>query len=502
MSASRSIGDSATETPSLQIPESRQFDTSRKDAGVLNSRRRFLQTSGSLALGFAGLQSCLQPQTAAAGTSRAVDGFGPLVPDPKGLLDLPAGFTYRVVSRRGAVMDDGFHVPAGPDGMATFPGPDGTTILIRNHELSPGSQGPFGRKNELFSRIDRERVYDAGKGMTPHSGGTTTLVYDTREQKVIRQFLSLAGTQRNCSGGPTPWGSWVTCEETVDPAGFHKKDKFHSEKDHGYCFEVPATAEIGLADPVPLRDMGRFRHEAVAVDPVTKIVYETEDEHDGLLYRFLPNEPGKLAAGGRLQALALVDAELQDTRNWEAKGPVVEVGRKMPVRWIDMEEIDNPRNDLRLRGFKAGAARFARGEGMWEAGGSIYFACTNGGKKKLGQIWRYEPGRNEGTDAEADEPGTLTLFIEPNDSRLMQAADNLTIAPCGDLVICEDRSGEIVRLVGVTGSGDLYTFALSHMRSEFAGSVFSPDGTTLFVNCQGRGLTFAITGPWMQNVAS
>ena len=147
-------------------------------------------------------------------------------------------------------------------------------------------------------------------------------------------------------------------------------------------------------------------------------------------------------------------------------------------------------------GFDQGAARFARGEGMWSGDDGIYFACTNGGKAGAGQVWRYHPSAFEGQPEEADSPGRLELFIEPNDTKLLQSADNLTIAPWGDLVICEDRPGDEVRLIGVTPEGNCYTLAHSHAHTEFAGSTFSRDGSTLFVNIQGEHLTLAISGPW------
>jgi secreted PhoX family phosphatase len=133
---------------------------------------------------------------------------------------------------------------------------------------------------------------------------------------------------------------------------------------------------------------------------------------------------------------------------------------------------------------------------MWTGDDGVYFACTNGGAKRIGQIWRYVPSRLEGRRGEVDVMGTLELFIEPNNSALVENADNLTVAPWGDLIVCEDRSGDEVRLVGVTPTGRLYTFARHHRHCEFAGVTFSPDGLTLFVNVQGAGLTIAIAGPW------
>ena len=266
-------------------------------------------------------------------------------------------------------------------------------------------------------------------------------------------------------------------------------------EDHGYNFEVPATWDGGVVTPVPLRAMGRFDHEAVAVHPESGIVYQTEDEWDGLIYRFIPNRPGELVAGGRLQALRILDQPSMDMRNWEEQ--TVWPGSPLAVGWIDMSDVESPDADMRLRGFEAGAARFARGEGMWWTQSSVYFACTTGGDARKGQIWRYVPSPYEGTSREAEEPGTVELFIEPNDGTIIENADNLTAAPWGDLIVCEDGYNEDDYLSGVTPEGDIYRLGHNQQgRGEFAGSCFSPDGTTLFVNLQIQALTVAITGPW------
>lgn len=467
-----------------------------------HSRRKFLHSTTAFAVGFTGLQRLVAAEgltiTALRGTSASDPGFGPLEPDPKKLFDLPAGFSYQIISRVGEEMADGLLTPDKPDGMATFAGPEGHTIVVRNHEITHNDIGPFGDCANLLDKIDRSLVYDLGERSKPCHAGTTTLVYDTKNQKLIKQYLSLTGTIRNCAGGPTPWGSWVTCEETGDVRGLNVYDDNETlcQEDHGYNFEVPATADVGLHKAVPLKAMGRFRHEAIAVDPKSGAVYETEDVNDGLIYRFLPNTPGKLAEGGKLQALVIIDQESADTRNWTTEGFTPNVGESFAVRWMDMDEVESPKDDLRHRGFAAGAARFARGEGMWYSDGEIYFACTSGGSAQLGQIWKYTPSPAEGTADESKSPGKLELFIEPNNSKLVVNADNLTAAPWGDLVVCEDRDGEEVRLVGVTPEGECYTLANSHGRSELAGVCFSPDGTTLFVNIQHRGLTLAVTGPW------
>ena len=476
---------------------------------MLVSRRQILRASAAYATGFVGLRALSHPTLALASHSGAHGGgtaFGPLVPDTNGLLDLPAGFSYRVVSRTGDEMDDGLLVSAAPDGMAAFAGPGGLTVVVRNHETMPGMPGPFGSGNERVAQVGYERLYDDGNQKTPAVGGTSTFVYDTRKQTLVRQFQSLLGTERNCAGGPTPWGSWITCEETTDrPGAVFGGAEFEVAEPHGYNFEVPATAEPSLADPVPLVEMGRFRHEAVAVDPASGVVYQTEDVDDGAIYRFLPNKPGvggaaaDLRAGGRLQALVVRGSGKLDTRNWDSRS--VAVGEKLEVQWIDLSDPESPDDDLRYRAYELGAARFARGEGMWHVrpeGGrdAIYFACTSGGEKLIGQVWKYTPSPAEGQLGEGSEPGVLELFIEPNDSNLVQNADNLCAAPWGDLVVCEDRQGDVVRLVGVTPEGRCYTLADNHVRGEFAGACFSPDGSTLFVNLQSEGLTLAITGPW------
>lgn len=458
-----------------------------------HSRRHFLRNASAFALGFTGLHTLVGCRVLRQTEGAAPpDGFGPLRPDSNGVLDLPEGFSYQIISRTGDQMQDGFLVPAAADGMAAFPGPEGQTLLVRNHEVSgiDPATGAFGPDGALVERLDACAFYDAGhEANRPCLGGTTTLVYDTRAQRLVGQHLSLAGTVRNCAGGPTPWNTWITCEETTVRADADRA------QDHGYTFEVPASPTPGLADPVPLKDMGRFTHEAVAVDPKTSIVYQTEDDGEGLIYRYLPNVPGKLAEGGRLQALAVAGQPSLDLRNWTEQ--TVAVGDTLPVRWIDLQHVEAPDDDLRLRGFEKGAARFTRGEGMWYGNEAVYFACTDGGHVHKGQIWRYVPSPHEGTGWEPDAPGRLELFVEPEDPGLIENADNLTVAPWGDLIVCEDGSGEQY-LAGVTPKGEIYKFAHNAhpADSEFAGSSFSPDGTTLFVNIQDPGLTLAITGPW------
>lgn len=457
-------------------------------------RRKFLKASSAVSLGFLGLQSFVTQQALASEspTHIAAAGFGPLRKDPQGILNLPKGFSYKVISRTGDPMADGLLVPGKPDGMGTFPLSENRIIIIRNHEMDPERKedGAFGPKNERLSSIDKQALYDYGKGELPGLGGTTTLIYNLRTQQVEQQYLSLAGTIRNCAGGPTPWNSWITCEETTVRAGKYL------EKNHGYNFEVPASPIPKLAKPIPLKDMGRFNHEAICVDPRTSIIYQTEDRSDGLIYRFLPNVPGEPAKGGKLQIMALRPQKSFDTRNWrELKGPRLRPRQPIPVTWLDIDDIHAPEDDLRLRGFKKGAARFARGEGMWFGNNECYFACTNGGVLGYGQIFRYTPSPYEGRIRENGAPGMLELFAEPNNTRLVENCDNVTIAKFGDVVVCEDNF--MPRIIGITPNGKIYHIAQNvGYQSEFAGACFSPDGSTLFVNIQHAGMTLAIWGPW------
>ena len=457
------------------------------------TRRDFLQLTTVASLGFTGLGRLIA--SIDQGITRApFTGYGPLTPDPEGILSMPEGFRYRIISRWGEIMDDGLKLPNRADGMAAFAGGDGRVILVRNHEvdLNVASGSAFGEDNELLRKLRPEQLYDYGHGTQPSLGGTTTLVYNEETGEVERQFMSLAGTNTNCAGGMTPWGSWVSCEENVTRAGAG------GEKDHGFNFEVPALADGGLVDPVPLTEMGRFNHEAICVDPVSGVVYETEDRGDGLFYRFIPNRPGNLAAGGRLQALAIQGDPRRDTRNWpDQNHRVFPVGEPVVATWIDLDNVEAPEDDLRYRGREIGAALFTRGEGLWFGKGELYFVCTDGGANQRGQIFRYIPSPYEGTTKEKEQPGKLELFAEPNSTDLLRNGDNLTVTPWGDLMLCEDTRNP--RLIGITAGRQPYTFAdnVGYPKSEFAGACFSPSGKTMFVSMQHVGLTFAITGPWM-----
>ena len=434
----------------------------------LSRRALFGAAAAATTTAFAGYARLAQAQSAEHRSE--VEGFGPLRPDPEGIFDLPDGFRYRVISQAGETMSDGFLVPHKADGMAAFALPGGRVGLVRNHELRPDDDnfGPLGYGRRLASRLDPALAYDVDRNGASLPGGTTTLVYDPRAGRLVSQHLSLTGTSTNCAGGETPWGSWLTCEETVARAGEATR------KSHGFVFEVPVgSRRLERREPIPA--MGRFRHEAVAIDPRTGVVYLTEDEGDGLFYRYLPDDRRRLHRGGRLQALGLGGSTGDDTRNWNAVR--WRVGERLPVVWID---------------------------GLHRGADGFYFTCTSGGPAKIGQIVRYRPSPAEGQAGERDQPGAIDLFHESADRAVIDYGDNLTVAPWGDLIVCEDKLRGTNGLKGVTPEGRVYTLGRNAMantpgapsNAELAGACFSPDGSTLFVNIYWPGLTLAITGPW------
>jgi uncharacterized protein len=466
-----------------------------KDEFMSLSRRRLI-SAGAVGLAFAGMARYATGQGAPPPTAEGIEadayrsevtGYGPLGRDPAGVFDLPRGFSYRMVSRFGDAMDDGLVVPGKFDGMGCFGIDADRVALVRNHELKwpDGDRGPFGPGRINAGKVDRALIYDHTDTGLPLVGGTTTLVYHLRTGRLERQHLSLVGTSTNCSGGITPWGSWLSCEETTETAGLEVM------KDHGYVFEVPHD-HAGLVSPAPLKALGRFRHEAACVDPGTGIIYMTEDESDGqgLFYRFLPETPGQLHRGGRLQALGFEGGG--DPRNWESAS-FWSPGERRKAVWIDLDGADNPYGDLRYRGQDKGAAWFARGEGVFYAPDAVYISCTSGGPSKLGQIMRYRP---------SDQ--TIELFLQPDDPAKLEMNDNIAVAPWGHLFVCEDKADGVNYLRAVTPEGRLYTVGRNAavaggdvgMNSELAGACFSPDGSTLFINIYRPGMTLAITGPW------
>ena len=381
------------------------------------------------------------------------------------LLRLPPGFTYRSFSWSLDPTDDGNVVSGLHDGMGAFPSADGrTATLVRNHEIS------------LAPLLAERPVYDANCG-----GGTTTLTFDLDGGEWLSSRVSLAGTYKNCSGGPTPWGSWLTCEETLaDPSTRAVLRR------HGFVFEVPAG---GAGDPRPIPALGRFKHEAAAVDPESGIVYLTEDERSAGLYRFVPEDgatgSAALRGGGRLQMLAV------DGRTRPGK-----TGTHIPVAWVD---IDEPTAVGGWSVFEQGAARggmtFKRLEGCWLDEGRLYFASTTGGGAKKGQIWEL--------DVAGDR---LALLYESPGRDTLDMPDNLVAMPGLGLLLCED-GGAPTRLRLLTPGGDIVTVAenavvldgLKGIRGDYRGGEWCGvcrAGDWVFANLQVPGITLAITGPW------
>ncbi len=440
-----------------------------------------------LAAGFGGAP----PHRALAAGDSAPAGDG-LVPDPARLLDLPPGFSYRVISRAGDVMDDGLVVPGSHDGMGVFARADGRVVLVRNHEVGLETWDPalLEPVRSGLAGVERSLLYDPGAAGLPPLGGTCTLVFDPARGRLEHHWRSLAGTLRNCSGGVTPWGSWISCEEDVSGAG----EDF--ARDHGYAFEVPAAA-TRLVAPEPLRALGRFNHEGLAFDPASGCAYLTEDRPDGLLYRFQPERRGDLRAG-RLQALRLRDRPAAQTHN-RPDVPAIPLGERLAAEWVDLANIDAPGDDLRRRGASEhGAAAFMRGEGIERTRSGIVFTATQGGPRALGQIWRYRPSPFEGRREEERAPATLELAYESADEGTLRNPDNLAACPWGGLMLCEDSpTGDRVVHIDARGTPTLFARNPASIE-ELAGVCFSPDAAWMFVNIQKPGATLAIRGPWRE----
>jgi uncharacterized protein len=410
-------------------------------AGGMGTLALTLGSTGVLALGSKAFADTTNNPTSGFG------GYGPLVPDPNGILDLPKGFHYKIISEEGGLMSNGAKIPGAFDGMAAFEGPNNTTILVRNHELGAGPA--FG-----------SNPYDANA-----QGGTTALVVGANRE-VIKEYVTSSGTIRNCAGGATPWGTWLTCEENRSTG-------------HGYVFEVDPQQPENDLSKTPIKEMGRFAHEACAIDPSTGYVYLTEDASPSYLYRFIPNntsqKTGALQEGGTLYAAAIEVVT-------DPAASTFKTGQSFKIVW---KKVDP--HMCREEAAAQNCIKFSRLEGAFFQEGVFWFDDTSAGDKKLGRVYRYIPHTN-----------TLELFYEGNDAREMEYPDNICMTPWGDLWYAEDGSGQD-RLMGITPEGKVYPFAANRLSdSELAGPTFSPDGNTLFVNIQSPGQTFAIWGPFQR----
>ncbi|MGW4235301.1 alkaline phosphatase PhoX [Streptomyces sp. NPDC004749] len=451
------------------------------------TRRQILARTGATAAGiaFSGAVSELFTGTADAAQLGHGGGYGPLVPDPDGLLDLPEGFGYRVLSREGDPLRSGEGpVPGNHDGMAAFAGRRGRVHLVRNHE----------------NRATAPRPVPVVPGLTYDpmgKGGCTALELDGRD-RVLGERVAIAGTAVNCAGGPTPWGTWLTCEETEDRAGTNGYTK-----DHGFVFEVDGS-DPRRTGAVPLTAMGRFQHEAVAIDPGNGTVYETEDAFDkpfGLFYRFLPDKPrggiGSLRAGGTLEAMRVPGVPDLST--------VQETGATFDrIEWVPVPDPLAKETPIRFQDFGAGGITHAQKlEGCYWGGRCVYFVSSfahrsaGSAADHFGQVWRYDPHRRRLT--------LVIVFGPDTDVQLPgESPDNICLAPGGCLMVCEDGGGA-QHVFGVTRKGEVYPVARGAQNvgtpddpewGEFAGVTFSPDGRTMYVNCYNPGTTFAVTGPW------
>ncbi len=422
------------------------------------------------------------------------------------------------------VLRDGTCLPGRHDGMAAFPGPNGNVWLVRNHEINGPVAAAFGPS----APGPADAPYDSRAG-----GGTTSILVTPRGE-VLDAFTSLNGTQMNCSGGPMPWGSWITCEETVNGPDvgpdFTNASNIPLTQPHGFIFEVPAG---GKSNRVPITSAGRFAHEAAAYSPDEGIVYLTEDnfEFPSGFFRYIPPAnpmvAGHLANGGELQMLRVVgtaQAHLEANQ---------QIGASYAVDWVTIDD-PNPTfeftpgetapttNDAALQyvgnqGRAQGAAHFSRLEGAVYTRGEIYFTSTQGGGlaetgpenvtgygNGTGQVWSYDP-----------RSSTLTCRYQAPNAAALELPDNITARnDRGTIVLCED--GPVENYIrGLTRDATIFDIALNQLRrnnpntvngqvvhlarfgEEFAGATFSPDGGTLFVNIQAaQAVTFAIWGPW------
>ena len=447
-----------------------------------------------------------------------VAGYGALAPvsdlrDGAERLELPSGFQYRTFHHAGDIIQDGVEVPGRHDGMGAFVGPAGRTHLVRNHEINNNVNAATGSPPDI--RLGAKPGYDPLA-----KGGTITVQVDGRGN-VGRAWVSLSGTQMNCSGGVTPWGTWLSCEETVngDDVGpdFTGVSNDGMRK-HGYLFEVDPK---GVSNAKPITAAGRFAKEAAVADPATSIIYITEDSFlfPSGLYRFLPDRDprrnGRLADAGRLQMLKVVGVDRAVL--WDD-----EAGAEYDVEWVDIADPDPDmsgasNNDaiqmVGLQGFALGAAEFSRLEGAVWSNGKLFFTSTQGGEasdpigggaynvtihgfgRGRGQVWSYDPTTSK-----------LACVYQSPASSVLDLPDNITMSPNGTLVLCEDGGGDnFIR--GLTSAGELFTFARNadpnQAGQEFAGATFSPDGQTLYVNIQSSpnatrkgGYSVAIWGPW------
>lgn len=439
----------------------------------------------------------------------AASPYGPIAPvndEVTGLplLQLPEGFSYASMSWTGDPMADNSPIPARHDGMGVVAVEGDEIILIRNHEVGAGALIPA---SACYSDAARSDGRHAG-------GGNTTIRFSRQSKREISTIASLGGTLVNCAGGVTPWGTWLSCEETIADLTAEGGRK------HGYVFEV--RVDPAQTTAMPIVGMGRYDHEAAAVDPRDSLVYLTEDSRNhSPLYRYTPDDrsqtAGALEKGGRLQAAKIVGQGFT-----ELFTPVL--GETHQIEWVDIADPDmDPDTDAEISGpymqaRDAGALSLSRGEGIWYFEGMVYIVDTSAGVNDEGRagygdgaVWMLDP-----------VAGTLRCIFASTNPEMGNNPDNVAISPRGGIAMCEDGGGAEdefgfgERVMGLQTSGESFIFAKNNVvltaeqiaaagkncepgdyrGTELAGVCFDPEGEIMFVNVQTPGVTFAIWGPW------
>jgi hypothetical protein len=418
----------------------------------------------------------------------ALSYLGPSYDAVPPILMLPRGFVFSVVSVQGMPMSDlnqdgvPYPTPGTFDGMEAFPLPNGNIRLIRNHEDRQSAADLSGPLVEVRDkkRGPRAFAYDSNSG-----GGTTSLEVEPHGlRKLVGSHWSLVGTNVNCGGGRTTYGTWITCEETTDrrsssATGFQKK--------HGYCFEVAADTSPGAPTvPTALTGLGRFVHEAIGMDDAGNI-YLTEDNSsaDTCLFRWSPPAGEKPTRFGDLAAMhsrgslwALKVVGVQNKRLYAG----VAQGTTFQIEWVP---VANPDPDYETtstlpspaaQGIAQKAAIFKKAEGVYMKNGKVFFTTSasgsgGAGQAGVGQVWELDVAAQR-----------LRLVYDAGDFLKLDAPDNICVTPRGGLILCEDGDGAQY-LRGLTDDGRIFDFARNvYSGYEFAGACFSPDGHTLFVN--------------------